>query len=149
MLKSKNSILSKYKLSKGALMKKWNSTSDWTVLEPNISDSIIGSNQAGPLDREKWPNWADSSTQIQAFLTYFPNGVNSFSVPDSTVSIVASLRTERYDPKDSRPYNNNFYLIAKSADGQHRMSPPTRPVKLQHHSSESLELTELIGPPPF
>lgn len=128
-------------------MKRWNSTSDWKAVDLDIADSIIASSQTAPLDRSRWPRWA--GTQTQRVFVFAPDEENPFQVPGSTAQIVAGILTERYDSKDVKPYNYNFYLIAGSTGGQYYMSPPIRPNEVGHHSSGPITLPESFGQPPF
>jgi hypothetical protein len=128
-------------------MKRWNSTGEWKPVDLNIADSIIGSNQALPLNRSRWPGWA--SSQMERVFVFAPDEENRHQVPGSTVEIVVELLTERYDPRDVKPYNINFYLIAGSTGGQYYMSPPIRPNRVAHHSSGPITIPESFGPPPF
>ena len=128
-------------------MKRWNSTGEWKAVDLNIAESVIGSNQALPLDKSCWPGWA--SSQTERVFVFAPDEENRHQVHGSTVVIVVELLTERYDPRDVKPYNINFYLIAESTGGQYYMSPPIRPNRVSHHSSGPITIPESFGPPPF
>lgn len=128
-------------------MKTWNSTGDWKAVDLDVVNSIVGSNQAVTLDKSCWPTWA--STQTQRLFIFGPDEENPLNVPGSTARIVAGLLSERYDSKDQKPYNYNFYLVAESTGGQHYMSPPIRPINMRHHSSGPITLPESFGSPPF
>jgi hypothetical protein len=128
-------------------MKTWNSTGHWKAVDFNTVETVIPSNQVLPLDRSSWPSWA--SSQTERIFVFAPDEENRHQVPGSTVGIVVQLLAERYDPSDVKPYNINFYLIAESTGGQYYMSPPIRPVRVPHHSSEPITIPESFGPPPF
>ena len=128
-------------------MKRWNSTGEWKAVDFDKVDSIMRSNQTVLLDKCYWPGWASSHT-LRVFV-FAPDEENPLQVPGSTAQIVAGLLTERYDSKDLKPYNYNFYLIAGSTGGQHYMSPPIRPNDVRHHSSGPIVLPKSFGQPPF
>jgi len=130
-------------------MKNWNSTDSWKKMNENDANNITSLKSASTLAYNKWPGWAKNCTQMQEIYC-IPNDNKSLRIPGSTLEIESTFRTERYDIKDSKHYNYNFYLVAKSTDGDYYSSPPIRPENLKHHSSESLEiLLEKLGQPPF
>ena len=125
------------------------STGDWKPVEFGVVDGILGSNQTFRLEKAHWPSWAHCSTQMQRLWVYCPDQENSPAVPGTTANVVARLLTERYDSKDFRSYNYNFYLISRSTDGRLYQSPPIRTSEPQHHSSAPPDWLESIGPPPL
>ncbi|MDP1808015.1 MAG: hypothetical protein Q8L35_00570, partial [Actinomycetota bacterium] len=102
-------------------MKKWNSTGNWKPIDGDLVNSMIGSNQIAPLEKSHWPAWA--SAQTQSIYIFGPDQENPLTVPGSTARVVAGLLTERYDSKDLKPHNYNFYLVAITTGGQYYMSP--------------------------
>lgn len=128
-------------------MKRWNSTGEWKAVGTDIVDSILKSSVIAPLDRSCWPSWA--STQTESIYVFAPDEEDRLQVPGSSAQIVAGLLVERYDSKDPKHYNHNFYLIAGSTGRQYYMSPPIRPDRVAHHSSGAIILPESFGQPPF
>ena len=131
-------------------MSDWSSTQAWKEIDFPVVEELLGSNQTFGLDHNHWPDWAQSSTQMQRLWVYCPDDENELGVPGSTAKVVARLLTERYDTRDEpRPYNYNFYLFALSTDDRLFQSPPIRTTDPRHHSSDSPEWLDSYGPPPL
>ena len=135
---------------KGArgMAKPWASTSAWKPVSLPAVEKLLNSNQTFELDRRHWPAWAQDSTQMERLWLYCPDEENSLTIPGSTSRAIARLLTERYDSKDSRPFNYNFYLISQTTDGTLFQSRPIRTEDPPHHSTNPPSWLEAYGPPP-
>ncbi len=58
----------------------------------------------------------------------------------TTAAHVGRLLSERYDPKDEKPYNYNWYAVVETPDGTLYQSGPHRDVDFGH---------QLKSPPGF
>ncbi len=86
---------------------------------------------------------------MQRLWVYCPDDKNPVSFPGSTAAVIEGLLTERYDCKDARPYNYNFYLFVQTTDGRFFQSPPIETTNPRHQSSEPPRWLDAYGPPPF
>jgi hypothetical protein len=110
----------------------------WTPASDELVASITASGCTLELAKSHWPPWAKEGNKFRRLFVYsLPPGE---SVPSSatTSQQVARLLTERYDPADEAPYNYNWYVIVKRADGTHWQSSPCRDVDFGHHLRESV-----------
>ncbi|PYP94408.1 MAG: hypothetical protein DMD38_15815 [Gemmatimonadetes bacterium] len=118
----------------------------WTPLDLPAFNQVRNSTQTYLLPREKWPKWAQLSTQMQRLWIYCPpSGIASTA---TTAAVVGRMLTERFDRKDyPRPFNYNYHLLAESTAGAFQ-SGPLRTTDPPHHSSEPAPALDAYGPPP-
>ena len=122
------------------------STSMWKPTEfPNLNNLTT---DARELSRQHWPDFTGRSTQFNRIAVYSYNAEISLSSTLSSSGIVATLLTERIDPKDApRIFNYNNYQIAKAEDGRLFLSPPIKTVDPKHHSSSPSTWFDGLGSP--
>jgi hypothetical protein len=124
------------------------STLRWIQIELKALDDIRASTDIQELSREKWPSWAKSSTKFNRVLAYSHLPDTKLSTLSASTGIVATLLTERIDPKDApRIYNYNFYLIVETRDGRHFQSSPIVPKDPSHQSSSPSTWFDKLGSP--
>ncbi len=124
------------------------STSEWTHIDPAILRSIQTTTDARELSRTNWPHFAAESTKFNRIVVLsFPADSTLCSTSRST-GILATLLTERIDPKDApNIYNYNRHLIAETTDGQAYLSPPMKTTDPLHHSSSPSTWFDGLGSP--
>ncbi len=129
-------------------METYPSTSKWKPINLSIFKEIECSTDAHELSREKWPKWAETSNQFNRILAYSHQAGSNVSTTSPSTGIIATLLTERIDPKDApRIYNYNIHLIAETTDGRFFQSPPIRPNDPVHHSSSPSTWFDNLGSP--
>ena len=117
----------------------------WKQVELPALQPLLKSDQTTLLPSTSWPAWARESTQVKRLWAYCPKNPGTIPSTHTTVAVVARLLAERYDHKDAKPWNYNYYLLLQSTDGRIFQSPPLRTTDLDHHSSGPLSI---IGPGP-
>ena len=129
-------------------MKIVQSTLRWSTIELTTLNEIRASTDLQELSHEKWPTWAKSSTKFNRILAYSRQAGRNLSTISTSTGIVATLLTERIDPKDAPCiYNYNIYLIAETTDGRLFQSPPIIPKDPVHHSSSPSTWFDNLGSP--
>jgi hypothetical protein len=124
------------------------SISKWKPIELSILNDIECTTDAYELPRNKWPKWAETSTQFNRMIAYSHQIGSNVSTTFPSTGIIATLLTERIDLKDApRIYNYNIYLIAETTDGRLFQSSPIIPNDPVHHSSSPSTWFDKLGSP--
>lgn len=130
-------------------MKDWQSTGNWKPVDFEAVEPLLSSNQTFQVDRAQWPAWAQESTQMQRLWVYCPDADSPIQPAGVNATVVARALAERYDSKDTKPYNYNFHLFALSTDGHLYQSPPIRTTLPAHHETTPPGWLDAYGPPPL
>ena len=120
----------------------------WKALDLPSFRELQGSTQTYSLPREKWPRWAQESTQMRRLWIYCPP-VGTLMSTATTAAIVGRILTERFDRKDDPlSFNYNYHLLAESTGGLVFQSGPMRTTDPPHHSADPSTSLDAYGPPP-
>ena len=123
------------------------STSKWKPFEGSF-ESLSRTTEVVDLPRDRWPNWAESSTQFNRIGAFALPAQSSLVGTIPTTGVVGVLLTERIDPKDApNIYNYNLYVMAETTDGRLFQSPPIVPSDPKHHSSSPSTWFNSLGRP--
>ncbi len=115
----------------------------WTPIPSGIVEPILGSGCTCQLPQAQWPPWTQNEPQFERFFIYVL--LPGETIPSVTTSVehAARLLAERYDAKDSEPYNHNWYAIILSSNGDFYQSGPYRNVDFGHHLAQPVSLSSL------
>lgn len=95
------------------------STARWSPIELPILRSIERTTEVRELSRSNWPAWALGSTQFNRILVLSERAGNNPQSTAPSSGIVATLVTERIDPRDApHVYNYNSYLVAETTESK-------------------------------
>lgn len=129
-------------------MARYRSTDYWKPIDLPVLKAIQGSMDVYELSRQNWPSWAAASTEFSRILMYSSNALPSAASLSSSTTVIATLLTERIDPKDwPQIYNYNFYLVAETTTGKFFQSSPIIPSDPKHRSSSPSTWFSTLGSP--
>jgi hypothetical protein len=121
-------------------------TSIWKSIELPILNELT--TDARELARAHWPSFTAGSTQFSRILAYSQSAESNLKSTLPSSGILATLLTERIDPKDAPYiYNYNNYLIKRAEDETLFHSPPIRTIDPKHHSSSPSTWFDGLGSP--
>ena len=116
----------------------------WTTIGADIVTPILSSGCTYQLPSVQWPPWARPPA-FQRFFAYAVAPEESVPSVQTTGTVVGRLLSERYDAKDEKPYNYNWYWLAQNQDGNYYLSGPHKDVDFGHHLQEPVSDTTLSG----
>lgn len=108
----------------------------WTTLQPEFFGLIRDSSCTDELQRDEWPPWARTAPQVERMFVYALALDETVPSVRTTGTIVARLLSERYDRKDQKPYNYNWYAVVESVNGTLYQSGAHRDIDFGHHLSQ-------------
>jgi len=105
---------------------------DWTKINLPAFEPIRDSGCTFQLTGSVQPQWAQNADQVQRFFVYALAPGETIPSIETTARHVARFLSERYDWKDAKPWNYNWYGVVETATGELYQTGPYRDVDFGH-----------------
>ncbi len=106
---------------------------DWTKIDLPAFGPIRDSGCTYQLSGTLQPQWARDAHQVQRMFVYALAPGETIPSVETTAKHVARLLAERYDRKDAKPWNYNWYGVVETPAGELYQTGPHRDVDFGHH----------------
>ena len=106
---------------------------DWVQINFPSFQSIRQSGCTHELGRPYELSWANKAEQVERVFIYALAPGETIPSVATTAEHVGWLLSERYDPKDAKPWNYNWYAVVQASSGDLYQSGPHRDIDFGHH----------------
>ena len=105
---------------------------EWTRIDLPIFGPIRESGCTYQLAGSVQPEWAQQAHQVRRVFIYPLAPGETIPSIHTTARHAARLLSERYDPKDKKPWNYNWYGVVETPGGELYQTGPHRDVDFGH-----------------